>query len=124
MNTLRKTIVLTATGVASFLILGLAAPETTPDHTPVAYGNAARTAPQKAPALTPDDTPEEDDPTWNCWTDGNRSCGTLPQVTQELSDALAEGEDADATSRNWELCVYAEGDTTYIYCPDGYTQSS
>lgn len=134
MNTLKKATLMTATGVATFLALGLATPETTPDRPSASYSNASRTTPQgSAPQTTPQNTPEktpilsnktEDDPTWNCFTQGNKSCGTLPRVTQELGDALAEGQDATATTRNWELCVYSEGDTTYIYCPDGYTESS
>lgn len=127
---MKKLALLTATGVATFLVLGLATPETTPDTAPAAASNAARPAPQ----ITPDKTPvEEDDPNWNCFTDGNRDCGTAPHVTQSLADALAEGDDTAprrATTRNWELCVLLEGDTSLrprrslINCPDGYTESS
>lgn len=76
-------------------------------------------------------TIEEDDPRWDCATMGNKVCGwkdpLLKQgwepVSQELADALAEGEEAGST-RDWEDCLVRYGDTTWIRCEDGLTFSS
>lgn len=75
----------------------------------------------------------EDDPRWNCRTMGNRICGTDPKwvkkvmtakwvpVSQELADALAEGEAADATTRRWESCrVRHTGSVSTVRCLDGF----
>jgi len=96
----------------------------------------------------------EDDPGWDCRTMGNRLCGpasgfdtswisywTDPElgwaseyvvqnemvwepVTSELGDALAEGSAPDATTRDWEACAVAYGETTVIACPDGWVETT
>lgn len=58
---------------------------------------------------------QEDDPSWNCFTMGNKSCGKIKHVTQELGDVLAEGDDRTGYY-NWESCVV---DDVSIMCPDG-----
>lgn len=79
----------------------------------------------KAPTTTTTEFIAEDDPRWNCLTMGNRTCGPdFVPVTQELADALAEGAKEDATTYDWESCLVKYGDTTYIVCPDGYTETS
>lgn len=68
---------------------------------------------------------EEDSPGWNCLTMGNRVCGpAFVPVSQDLGDALAEGDDPAATTRDWESCMVNEGDTTFIVCPDGFVETS
>lgn len=65
----------------------------------------------------------------DCWDDFSCAMTHMGwvQVTQELGDAFAEGDDQapeNATTRDWESCFYKEGDTTFILCPDGYITSS
>lgn len=66
--------------------------------------------------------PAEDEPGWNCFTMGNRSCGTLPHVTPEMAgDVYAEGDTEPPRSsdtRRWEDCVVADDRT--VMCPDGF----
>jgi hypothetical protein len=45
-------------------------------------------------------------------------------VSQELGDALAEGEDATAGTRAWESCMVHEGVVTVVACPDGLVVTS
>lgn len=46
--------------------------------------------------------------------------GSWEWVTQELGDALAEGPEDDATTRDWESCVRSLTDgPLYVWCPDG-----
>ena len=123
MKTLKTLTLATATGVATFLCLGLATPETTPHPAPAHVSQASRTTLPPAPVRTFEQK-YEDDPTWNCFTDGNQSCGDVPRVTQSLGDSLSEGDNeapAHAGTRNWESCVILPNPRT-INCPDGYTQ--
>lgn len=48
-------------------------------------------------------------------TEGGRMCGWRP-VDTGLADALAEGEQPDATTRHWERCFTND---FYVVCPDG-----
>jgi hypothetical protein len=83
-------------------------PEMTPENTPM-----------KTP--TPVQIQEQD-----CWDDFSchMTSERWKQVDQELGDALAEGSAPDATTRDWESCFVWTGLTSYILCPDGYTESS
>lgn len=84
-----------------------------------ALDNTPENTPQHAPIPVVVD--EQD-----CWDDF--SCHMTSehwkQVTQELGDALAEGSAPDATTRDWESCFVWTGLTSYILCPDGYTETS
>jgi hypothetical protein len=44
-------------------------------------------------------------------------------VSPELAKALTESE-PDQAGRDWQSCLYLEGDTTLIVCPDGFTLTS
>ncbi|MFD6636745.1 hypothetical protein ACFWDN_13085 [Micromonospora chalcea] len=49
--------------------------------------------------------------------------GEQPQeVPQDWAQALAE--EPGQADRDWSLCDFYLGDTTYVVCPDGYTYSS
>lgn len=56
--------------------------------------------------------------------DGPGADGGWSKVDREFADALAEGGSKDDATRKWEECLYLEGDTTWIACPDGYWTSS
>lgn len=80
-------------------------------------------------AYAPDTYPvtEGMHPEQNCLTNGDGCDSTWQPVTQELADALAEGDDtepAHADTRKWEECLLQIGDTSTIVCPDGYVTTS
>lgn len=53
------------------------------------------------------------------WHDTMISQG-YEQVTEDLADALAEGEG----DHPWDQCMVKIGDTSRIACPDGYSITS
>lgn len=66
-------------------------------------------------------------PEQNCLTNGEGCDDTWQPVTQEMADALAEGDDtepAHADTREWEACLLHVADTSTIVCPDGYVTTS
>lgn len=53
----------------------------------------------------------------------------LPENWRPVSPDLAQvlrtdGEAADRAVRDWTSCWEVRGDTTWIVCPDGYSESS
>lgn len=74
------------------------------------------------PGITPPTTtyapePSEDDPTFNCLTDGNRTCGPDWQpLPEEVYPDLGVSDD--------EQCVWLIGDTTTVACSDGQVFTS
>ena len=107
----RTVVVVVAAGVTAGLLLPLH-----PFTTWQQRANATYSVPNTRPvvrSIRGTGVVQEDDPKWNCFTMGNKTCGTIKHVTQTLGDVLAEGADKDY---NWESCVV---DDVSIMCPDG-----
>lgn len=54
---------------------------------------------------------------------------TIPPGTEPVGPGLARelrtsGDAPDRKTRDWQACWQVIGDTTWIVCPDGYTESS
>lgn len=59
----------------------------------------------------------EDDPSWDCRTMGNRTCGGQ-LLTRDMVESLFINQ---SDTRDWWACRVYPGDAPMIICPDGYT---
>lgn len=110
----RVTIAAAALAVAAF-VAAVSVAQADDWPTPAPTVTVTVTAP-----VTPSTPPApvaEDDPAWNCLTMGNHRCG--PEWEPFPSPAV---EGPDGTQHTG--CLIRFGDTSFIVCPDGYTDES
>ncbi len=73
--------------------------------------------------------PAEDAPGWNCLTMGNKVCGSKWRpVDQAFAEILAQdARDTQTPGHDvayFRTCLYVNGDTAWVVCPDGYVMGS